>query len=536
MPPPSPGAPSMDRTALALTVAFISGLTSLGYQVLWTRLLASGTGNTTYVFTVILAVFLIGLAIGALLFNFIRPRIQDPVRLLAFAQILVAVLVVVGLVTVVVRPESLVPGPSLATLRALFRNSILVVLPVTVVLGLSFPAASALLADDPRHAGSESGSLLAVNTVGAIAGSVIVPFLLIPTLGSPLVVALLAVVNAALGVALAFRSRVPSRSLAAIGLVVALVVASTPFVPGLLVQPNEAYLRAVGAKMFASTEDEIASVQAGQQTFTPELWVAGTSMTLLTVDAKLMPILPLIARPTASRALVVAFGMGSAFRAALIAGLHTDVVELVPSVPKMFGYYYQDAASVLANPNGRVIVTDGRNHLELTNDRFDIIVTDPPPPSESSGASVISSKEYYEAGRDHLTENGIMMQWVPYEGSSAGLNDHVRTFASVFPEVTLVRGPGGYGMYMLGSSSPVAFTDANIRSILGRPGVLADISSAYDSPVKTVDEWVAEIGKQTLTSGGDAVRAQAGPGPIITDDHPRPEYWLLRTLFGAGVP
>ena len=91
-------------------MAFISGLTSLGYQVLWTRLLASGTGNTTYVFTIILGVFLIGLAIGALLFNFLRPRITDPVRLLAVAQILVAALVMVGLVVVVVRPEALVPG------------------------------------------------------------------------------------------------------------------------------------------------------------------------------------------------------------------------------------------------------------------------------------------------------------------------------------------------------------------------------------------------------------------------------------------
>ena len=89
-------------------------------------------------------------------------------------------------------------------------------------------------------------------------------------------------------------------------------------------------------------------------------------MTLLTVDAKLMPILPLIARPDSERALVVAFGMGSAFRSALIAGLDTDAVELVPSVPKMFGFYYPDADAVLADPNGRVIVTDGRNHLELT--------------------------------------------------------------------------------------------------------------------------------------------------------------------------
>jgi spermidine synthase len=99
-------------------------------------------------------------------------------------------------------------------------------------------------------------------------------------------------------------------------------------------------------------------------------------MTLLTVDAKLMPILPLMLRPESKTALTVAFGMGSAFRSALIAGLKTDAVELVPSVPLMFGYFYPDASSVLANPNGRLIVTDGRNHMELTDQTYDIIVTD----------------------------------------------------------------------------------------------------------------------------------------------------------------
>ena len=214
---------------------------------------------------------------------------------------------------------------------------------------------------------------------------------------------LIALVNAALGVALALRVQLQPRPLAAIGLVVALVVGATPFVPGLLVQPNDAYLQAAQGTVYASTEDEIASVQAGQIAETPQLWVAGTSMTLLTIDAKLMPILPLMARPTAERALVVAFGMGSSFRSALIAGLRTDAVELVPSVPDMFAFYYDDASAVLADPNGRVIIADGRNHLELSDERFDIIVTDPPPPIESSGAAVISSKEYYEAGRDHLT-------------------------------------------------------------------------------------------------------------------------------------
>ena len=524
--------PTRSRTSLALTVAFISGLTSLGYQVLWTRLLASGTGNTTYVFTIILAIFLMGIALGALLFNFVRPRITDPVRLLSAAQILVAALVMVGLIGVAVRPEALEPGSSLETLRALAVSAFLVVFPVTVVLGLSFPAASALLADDAQHAGAESGSLIAVNTVGAIAASVIIPFVLIPILGSPVVVALLALVNACLGIALALRLGAPGRTIASVGLVVALMVAAVPFVPGLLIQPNEAYIAARGGHLFASTEDEIASVQSGQITFTPELWVAGTSMTLLTVDAKLMPILPLIARPDSTRALVVAFGMGSAFRSALIAGLRTDAIELVPSVPKMFGYYYPDAADVLADPEGRVIVTDGRNHLELSDERFDIILTDPPPPIESSGAAVISSKEYYEAGRDHLTDGGIMMQWVPYGPPPAEFNEHIRTFAEVFPNVTLVKGAGGYGIYMLGSSAPISFAEADIRAILGRPGVLEDISSAYDSPATTVDGWLDVIARQTWMSG-DAVDAFTGPGPLITDDRPRPEYFLLRRLFGG---
>jgi spermidine synthase len=200
----------------------------------------------------------------------------------------------------------------------------------------------------------------------------------------------------------------------------------------------------------------------------------------------------------------------------------------------MFGWYYPDAASVLADPDGRVIVTDGRNHLELTDDRFDIIVTDPPPPIESSGAAVISSKEYYEAGRDHLTDRGIMMQWVPYSAPQADINDHIRTFAEVFPEVTLVKGPGGWGFYMLGSSAPISFAEADARAILQRPGVLDDISSAFDSPTKTLDGWLDVIARQTWLSG-NAVRSYAGPGPLITDDRPRPEYFLLRRLFGYGA-
>src|SRR6476659_4835164 len=131
----------------------------------------------------------------------------------------------------------------------------------------------------------------------------------------------------------------------------------------------------------------------------------------------------------------------------------------------MFGYYYPDAATVLANPHGHVIIADGRNHLELTDKHYDIIVTDPPPPIESSGASVISSREYYQAGYDHLTPGGIMMEWIPYGQTIEEWSAHVRAFAAVFPQVKLVFGPGGYGMYMLGSVDPIAFDRDAIAAV-----------------------------------------------------------------------
>jgi predicted membrane-bound spermidine synthase len=528
---PTGAAAADSRVRLALVVAFISGLTSLAYQVTWTRLLASGTGNTTYVFTVILGTFLTGIALGALLFNVVGPRMRDPIRVLAVTQILVAILAIVGLVTIIGNPRALNPGQPLETIATLFGSIVLVVLPITIVLGVAFPTASALLRDRAAESGSESGLLLGVNTAGAIIASLIVPFVLMPTIGSPAVIVLIATVNICLGIGLALVSRPRSMPTAVIGFGMVVVVGFLAIRPGTISQPNEAYIASRGGTLFASTEDEIASVQAGQISSTPELWVGGTSMTLLTIDAKLMPILPLIARPDSKDVLVVAFGMGSAFRGALIAGMHADVVELVPSVPDMFGFYYDDAAAVLANPNGKVIIADGRNHLELSDRLYDIILTDPPPPIESSGASVISSYEYYQAGRDHLVPGGMMMQWTPWASSWDDFYDHVRTFAAVFPNVMLVKGAGGYGAYMMGSMEPFSLDEANIREVLARPGILEDISSAYDSPATTVDAWVDVIARQTWLTG-DQVAAATGDGPLITDDLPRPEYFLLRRLFG----
>jgi spermidine synthase len=534
--------PPPPRLRLAVALAFVSGLTSLGYQVLWTRLLASGTGNSTYVFTTILAVFLIGLAAGALVYARLRPRIRDVVPILALGQVLVGLLVTGGMALVISR-HATGPLPLTTHFDELFTGYLqpvlFVVLPATFVMGLTFPAASALVADPTGRIATNAGLLLAANTTGAIVATFLIPFLAIPLIGSSTTVAGLALINVAVGVLLALagpiRDRLGRFVASSAGVATAALIAFELVAGRVFLDPNVARITAGGGLIAASREDEIASVQAGEVSGYKQLWVTGTSMTVQTVDAKLMPILPLMLRPASTTDLTIAFGMGTAYRTSLRAGLHTDAIELVPSVPGMFSTFYDDADEVLADPHGRVIVADGRNHVDLTDRFYDIVVVDPPPPNESSGVSVISSLEFYQAAKARLNPAGVMMQWTPYGQTLDEFKAHVRTFHDVFDNVIVAQGPGGFGFYMLGSDERLAFNDGAIRSVLARPGVLDDISSAFDSPQDGVDGWAARIPSLVRLSG-DQVARFTGPGPLITDDKPLPEYFLIRHTLGPPSP
>jgi spermidine synthase len=533
---PSALADRWPSRSLPLIVAFVSGLTSLGYQVLWTRLLASGSGNTTYVFTAILTVFLIGIATGA---AFVARRLgreqgwlgRASIGRLGVVQLLVAAIVLSGLVIL----SGQFPNLPFAV------RVVLVVLPATLAIGLTLPLASSLVSGADDEIGRDAGLLLGVNTLGAIGGTFIVPFFLIPLIGSPASLVVLALVNVALGLGLVGLSTdlaTPARRVAATAGSVLVVLAIVGLVvPNSLVANPSANALARDRILIADKEDEIASVQAGGQPNALRLLVGGTGMTRLTVDAKVMTYLPLITRPDAKRLLVICFGMGSSYRAGLIAGLETDGVELVPSVINMFGYFYPDAPQVLADARGHVITTDGRNYVELTDKTYDIIVVDPPPPIESSGTSVLYSREFYEAASKRLTPDGVMMEWIPYDQSVDEFRSHVQTFTSVFPEVMMAFGPTHRGVYMLGSQKPISVDDANVQSVLARPGVAEDLIETPDNPreARSADAW-ANILENVKWVGDDGARAFAGHAPVILDDRPGTEYFLLRRLFSPHSP
>ncbi len=149
---------------------------------------------------------------------------------------------------------------------------------------------------------------------------------------------------------------------------------------------------------------------------------------------------------------------------------------------------------------------------------------------------MISSREFYQAAKARLTPGGVMVQWVPFYGPTLDeFKAHVRTFRNVFPHVIVAFGPGGNGMYMLGSAQPIAFDPATIREVLSRPNIVQDLSSAFDAPRHDLEGWAAFI-PTLVWIQGEQVAKFTGPGPLVTDDQPLPEYFLLRRLFGTKSP
>ena len=525
------------RPRLALALAFVSGLTSLGYQNLWTRILSSGTGGSSYVFTVILALFLTGITVGAFVYARFLSRTKHPVALLGIAELALAVVVLGGLGF----------ETKFFANMSFNRDLLIVVLPATLVMGVVFPMTSMLATDSDDRVGTSAGMLLGANTLGAIVGTFVVPFFLMPALTSGRSVVLIALINALMGLILLWEARSLSLPLRRFGGALSGAVAAVAI--GLIVVPNnmvaDPNINVMGRSngtILQVAEDNVAAVQAvrmNDAAQTMRLFVGGYSMTGITADTRMMAHLPLMVRPNAKSMCVIAFGMGSSYRSALMDGLRVDAVELVPSVPGMMGDFFPDASSVEANPNGQILIADGRNHVDLTTHTYDLLIVDPPPPMNGSGTAVLFSQEFYQSAKARLNPGGVMMQW-EFRGQSVDeMRSHVRTYASVYKYVTLVFGAATstYGVMMLGSDDPITITDAGIQSVLSKAGVVTDLSSAPDSPagVNTAAAWQQQIVDNMWLTGADVDRFAAG-GTLITDDHPYTEYDLLRRLFGRSSP
>jgi spermidine synthase len=519
------------RRRVVLAATFVSGFVALALEVLWTRMLAEGTGSNIYVFTTILAVFLFGIAVGSFLYRrFSRPERE---RLGVLGLCLGAIGLLAQLTVVL--------GSGILGHVSSKVGTVAVVLPATILMGYAFPLAGRLATPSAEAAGGSVGLLYAANTLGSILGSFSAAFVLAGTLGTNGSILLLGAINLLAGAALlttdrvlanrsrsgAGRARLVAGGLA--GLAVLGLVASSLDLPVTRTK-TENELRRTGLPV-THAEDELATVDTvGGPAKGRRLLVGGVGMTSLTVDTKLMGYLSKALRPDARDFLVIAFGMGGTYRSGLQMGLRTDAVELSPTVPSRMPVFFPDADRFLNHPRGRVIVSDGRNYVRLSRETYDMVAVDPAPPIESAGSVVLYTREFLTEGKARLRPGGVFMLWIPYALPLDDFKEHVRTFAGVFGHVRLVLSPGRHGVFMFGSDAPLAFTDANIRRVLGTPAALRDLDDVPDHPPTDADGWV-EVVRRSEWLADDRLRAFVGGGPQITDDRPRSEYFLWRRAF-----
>jgi spermidine synthase len=536
------------RRRVVLAATFVSGFVSLALEVLWTRMLAEGTGSSIYIFTSILAIFLLGIALGSFLYRrFSRPGGE---RLGALGLCLAGV-GVLAQVTVVL-------GSGVVGDVSFLVRTVAVLLPATVLMGYAFPLAGRLATPSAEAAGGSVGLLYAANTAGSILGSFSAAFILAGTIGTNGSILLLGGLNLLAGAVL-FAAEPPGRRRPALhpasprpgpgtsgagpanrglgrvvaagfaGLAVLGMVASSLDLPITRTRTENELRR--GNRPVTHAEDELATVDTvGGRPKGRRLLVGGVGMTSLTVDTKLMGYLSKTLRPDARDFLVIAFGMGGTYRSGLQLGLRTDAVELSPTVPSRMPVFFPDAERFLNHPKGRVIISDGRNYVRLSRETYDMVAVDPAPPIESAGSVVLYTREFLTEGKARLRPGGTFMLWMPYALPMDDFKDHVRTFAGVFRHVRLVLSPGRHGVFMFGSDGPLEFTEPNIRRVLGDPTVLRDLNDVPDHPRTDVDGWVDIVGRSQWLAD-DQLRAFVGPGPEITDDRPRSEYYFWRRRF-----
>jgi hypothetical protein len=256
------------------------------------------------------------------------------------------------------------------------------------------------------------------------------------------------------------------------------------------------------------------------------LLINGIGITKLSPATKMMAHLPLsfLDRPPQD-ALVICFGMGTTYRSMLSWGISTTVVDLVPSVPKLFGYYYSDADSVLRAPLARVVVDDGRRFLERSGEQYDVIITDPPPPVSAPTSSLLYSEEFYAVVKSHLRAGGIAQIWCP-GGDDATLSAIAKSLQDSFSYVRVYGSVEGWGNHFVAGMQPLPDLDAaTLASRLPARAAADLLELESDTTPKDLFATMIE-GEEPIQ---DFIELEPAVSPV-TDNRPVNEYYLLRSL------
>ncbi|MBI2081748.1 MAG: fused MFS/spermidine synthase, partial [candidate division NC10 bacterium] len=537
--------------AAALTVAALglSGAASMIYEVAWTRALSLVIGSSTYAFTAMLVAFLVGIAGGSAAYSWLRGT--RPAGPATFAVLQAGIGLAVALVLLLFErmPELFLvalrwsdsPGFVQGVQFAVSAGALL--LP-TLLIGATFPCAVAVAARGAGRTGQDVGHIYAVNTVGAIVGTVLAGFVLIPALGVHAALKVGILLNLLLAAGLWGLSPHAAATWRWGGLAAAVLAA----LGAALVPPWDQRVMASGPAIYGKAYLEPSAQSVGKRLREQRLlyYRDGLSATVsvnqrgqhvfLRVNGKAeagtaydMPTqlmlghLPLLLHPKPQRVLVI--GLGSGITAGAVARHpieRLDIAEIEPAVVEASRFFAHEHGEVLADPRVRLVLADARTFLLTTAERYDVIISEPSNPWIGGLASLFSV-EFFTLARERLRPGGIMLQWLQaYNLFPDDLRMVLQTFRTVFPGTSVWNTHGDFLILGRTEPGPVDFALVKAR-YQANPALRRDLER-IGVPASPGVLGFFMLGEK------DAARLAEGAG-LNTDDRLPLEFSAPRALY-----
>lgn len=495
------------------TVAAVSGFGTLGTEVLYTRLFALVFHNSSYTFGAVLAVFLLGLALGAgLVATAFRRAPRERLVILAFS--------VGGLLL----PASLLAFYGLTGFRyfdggetftsymaGAFGLVALVVLPPVTVLGMALPLAIAGSGSCARTA----GRLVSINTSASILGALAAGFLLPERFGLWGTFGFFSLLFAATGTFLLAGTRLYlAGSVVILTLVVACFAITHTRERASAMSDREEVVRRWESPY--GWVDVVRDNRTDAMKLRQNLHYRHGSTANATREYR-QGRLPLLLHPHPSD--VAFLGLGTGMTAAPVARddrvRSATLVELIPEVIEAARLFSGPNLGVLDDPKVDVRVADARRFVAGAGPKFDVIVSDLFVPWESR-SGYLYTVDFYRAVRGRLKPQGLFCQWLAlYQLGPAEFEIIADSFAAAFPHATLWWGQMDARFPMVaivGAETPLDARAESLEARLAAAGVMPggfdpDLSQPDDLPALFVGRWPPRLEKQ-----------------VNTDEHPRLEF------------
>ncbi|MEK7721225.1 MAG: fused MFS/spermidine synthase [Elusimicrobiota bacterium] len=561
-------------------VAAGTGFCSIAAEVVWNKYLGIFLGSNVFGLSLILSLFLLGIAAGSLALSYFSERVKDQIRL--FQWLLAMCVFAIFLTTRLLNLSPVLanvaayyfPWVDLFILKTVLAAIIL--FPPGAVLGALLPLGIRLAVDRVERSAEIAGKLYAVNTIGSILGSCAAGLFLIPILGSgaTISIALALLIFLSLAVTVA-AGRNLTKKTAAVFLAHAAALAVLPFTPGIRFENiiKSAYLQRVVpdlkftevVRYFARDYEEFRLIVEGRTgiitlSHDPQdgpiyrnylrLKTNGLNESVYdTKDPETLPkyeallgFLPLALAKDPQRAFVVGYGGGFTVDFLTASDLkHVFVAELEEGILKAADYVHKGKNPLLKRKNLKIEIEDARFILASGYaGPFDIIVSQPSH-SWLAGVANLFTREFFLAVRENLSPDGVFSQWLNLYNMNPGvLKSILHTFYSVFPHGFVFTGGDDQELIMIGSLSPLRFDLDRLRALSAGEAsrkklMRVPIANAYDALAQlalTREEAVRLTAGAELNSDKNAFAEVAQSRLFYSERNHFPSRFILEAYTG----